>query len=62
MGASGTIAVRTCPDALACDAAAWQAADALPVANAGYVQYKVELASDGWAAPSVDKVEIGIRD
>jgi hypothetical protein len=62
VGSSAIITVRTCADALACDAAPWQAADALPIANAGYVQYKVELASDGWAAPSVDKVEIDIRD
>lgn len=61
-GSSAAVSVRTCPDAPSCDAAPWQAADALPLANAGFVQYRVELASDGWAAPSVDKVEIEIRE
>lgn len=61
-GATIAISIRTCRTAEACASAAWQpVTDALSIPAEPFVEYRLELGSDGWAVPSVERVEIDYR-
>jgi subtilisin-like proprotein convertase family protein len=62
-GATIAISIRTCETEDACAAAAWQPVtdEELAIPAAPFVEYKLELGSDGWALPTVERVEIDYR-
>lgn len=61
-GATIAISIRTCRTAEACASAAWQpVTGALSIPAEPFMEYRLELDSDGWALPSIDRVEIDYR-
>lgn len=61
-GATIAISIRTCEAADGCAAAAWQPVTGeRPIPAAPFIEYRLEFASDGWALPSVDRVELDYR-
>jgi hypothetical protein len=61
-GATVAMSMRTCATAEACASAAWQPVTGeLDLPAEAFVEYRLELGSDGWAIPSVDRVEIDYR-
>jgi hypothetical protein len=61
-GATIAISIRTCATPDACAAAAWQpVAGESAIPAAPFIEYRLELGSDGWAVPSVERVEIDYR-
>jgi hypothetical protein len=62
-GATIAISIRTCETEDACAAAELQpvADEKLAIPAAPFVEYKLELGSDGWALPAIERVEIDYR-
>ena len=61
-GATIAISIRTCRTAEACASAEWQPVTGeLSIPAEPFVEYRLELGSDGWAVPGVERVEIDYR-